>query len=104
MCSVDNYNVLEPSYIKPFNLCEAKEKYDFDNGILLCANHHKLFNKGLFTFDINHQMEIMISKKVNEKDKDFFFKQYDVLNKPLNLSLSENNKYMKYHIDHIFNK
>lgn len=45
------------SHIKPWSECETyDEAIECENGILLCPNHDKLFDKGYITFDENGQI------------------------------------------------
>lgn len=69
-----------------------------NNGLLLCANHDKLFDKGLISFDENGN--IIISSKLSNMDKILSNIQND--NK-IELDYNMNN-YMKYHRRYIFKK
>jgi putative restriction endonuclease len=52
ICCIDRPELLQACHIKPFSQCSNQiEQVDSNNGITLCANHHKLFDRGLFTFD-----------------------------------------------------
>lgn len=48
-CGVSFENLLQAAHLKPWGLCSAAERMDPANGLLLCANHHLLFDRGLVT-------------------------------------------------------
>ncbi len=96
LCGVSNTNLLIASHIKPWSEAEAEEKLDFDNGLLLCPNHDKLFDQGYISFNDNGK--IMISEELDEMNRLFVN-----VNDNMKLSLNRGNiKYMKYHREHIF--
>lgn len=67
MCGIKNKELLIGSHIKPAAESDAAEKADFNNGLLLCCNHDKLFDRYLITFNfIDGQIEI--SKTISEED------------------------------------
>jgi putative restriction endonuclease len=47
ICKMNHEVVLEACHIVPWNVSSQEQRLDVRNGILLCANHHKLFDKGL---------------------------------------------------------
>jgi len=51
ICKKDLAEILIASHIKPSCDCNVEEKIDENNGLLLCANHDKLFDKHLISFD-----------------------------------------------------
>lgn len=52
LCEIRNRELLVASHIKAYAACDTiKEKIDNNNGFLLCANHDKLFDRFLITFD-----------------------------------------------------
>lgn len=67
VCNLENRELLIGSHIKPSSECNALQKADSNNGLLLCANHDKLFDRHLITFD-PFDGNIMISKKIIETD------------------------------------
>lgn len=96
LCGVSSEDFLIASHIKPWSVSEADEKLDFDNGLLLCPNHDKLFDSGYLTFDNNGS--IMISKNLGEVDKVFLN-----VNEEMKIYMNEKTKkYMKYHREHIY--
>ncbi|MEG0992024.1 MAG: HNH endonuclease signature motif containing protein [Malacoplasma sp.] len=100
ICCIDNYIVLEACHIKPYAVCDNDEKYDLNNGLTLCRNHHKLFDSGSFAFSEN--LKILISRHF-DSDEDLYFRQYEncwnLINKKLNIE-----KYRQHHYMHIFEK
>ncbi len=67
MCGLENKELLVGSHIKPASESDAGEKADFNNGLLLCCNHDKLFDRYLITFNfLDGQIEI--SKTISEDD------------------------------------
>lgn len=96
MCGLDIKSILVASHIKPWAVSDEHEKQDKDNGILLCANHDALFDKGYITFE--ESGDLKVSRTINKLD-------YNKLNIADSLSLKINanqNMYMKYHRQNIF--
>ena len=48
--------VLEACHILPWSQCTETERLDIRNGVLLNSNHHRLFDRGIITFDLNLKM------------------------------------------------
>ena len=67
MCGVTNKELLIGSHIKPASESNAIEKADFNNGLLLCCNHDKLFDRYLITFNFMDG-QIEISKSLSNED------------------------------------
>jgi hypothetical protein len=98
LCGVSNKNLLIASHIKPWSESSTEEKLDFNNGLILCPNHDKLFDMGYISF--NDEGEIIISKELNDVDKEF-------MNISSKMKVELNNKsreYMSYHRKHIFHE
>ena len=55
---VDNKKLLIASHIKPWAICNNKERLSVDNGLLLTPTYDKLFDIGLITFDTNSRMRV----------------------------------------------
>lgn len=102
ICCIQNTKILEACHIKPYKDSDYMEKYDQNNGITLCSNHHRLFDNGLFTFDKN--WNIKISKNLSEYDDNLFFRQYDNCHKQTLLKFPSTNNYTKFHHNNIFMK
>lgn len=99
ICGLEIESLLVASHIKPWSKANDYEKQDDNNGLLLCANHDALFDKGYISFDENGS--IVISSKINKEN-------YDKLNIDINNNVSFRNEkqkqYMKYHARNIFIK
>jgi hypothetical protein len=96
LCKVSNPQFLIASHIKPWSVSETEEKLDADNGLLMCPNHDRLFDKGWITFDDDGK--IIISKLICSSDRVFLNVQEN-----MRIELCEGNrKYMAYHRKHIF--
>lgn len=99
ICGIENESLLIASHIKPWSECEKEEKTDYQsNGLLLCPQHDKLFDKGYISFTDNGK--IRISDLLNKKE-------YNLVNIEaefyLNIELNNQMKiYMKYHRDKKF--
>lgn len=67
VCGIENHKLLKASHIKPWNKCSGKEdRLDVNNGLLLCAQHDALFDKGLISFDEDGR--ILITKYLSDSD------------------------------------
>ncbi|MER2126824.1 HNH endonuclease [Solibacillus sp.] len=66
ICGIDVPELLVASHIKPWIISDDNEKIDLNNGLLLCANHDKLFDRKLITF--NQNGSLLISPKINRKE------------------------------------
>ena len=69
LCGIENEILLIASHIQDASKSNIHEKADNNNGLLLCAQHDKLFDSGLISFDFQTG-KIMISKLLNEKDRE----------------------------------
>ena len=96
MCQISTNGLLVASHIKPHAKCEIDEEFDIQNGLLLCALHDTLFDKGYITLAEN---KILYSSSLAEDE--MFIKK--TITKHLKLN-EENNKYMKYHNKNVFKK
>ncbi len=69
MCDITNTEMLIGSHIKRDAECDTiDEKIDVNNGFLLCANHDKLFDRYLISFDA-FTGKIMISSQLTDSEK-----------------------------------
>ena len=98
LCGLKNHEILIASHSKPFPESENDEAINFYNGLLLCPNHDKLYDKGLISF--NDDGNILISSELSKTDK-------NILNlnslKPLELE-PEHIEFIQWHRDNIFRK
>lgn len=68
LCGIENETLLIASHIQDASKSNIHEKADNNNGLLLCAQHDKLFDSGLISFDFQTG-KIMISKLLSENDR-----------------------------------
>lgn len=99
ICSLDMMDLLVASHIKPWSKSDDYEKQDQNNGLLLCANHDSLFDKGYITLDNNGNL--LISSKI---DKDNYKRLNIEDNVCVKLENKNQKKYLKYHRENIFMK
>ncbi|MED2844423.1 HNH endonuclease [Bacillus toyonensis] len=64
ICGINETSLLIASHIKPWKDSSNFERMDQNNGILLCPNHDKLFDKGYITF--SDQGKLLISSLLSE--------------------------------------
>lgn len=88
--------VCEASHIYPFCLCSPEQQYDINNGILLNANLHKLFDK--FAISIHPDDHIFIVSKHILHDSSYSFASIYQNKYIPNLS-QETSIYLKYHYE-----
>jgi len=69
ICGVEGENLLIASHIKAWKDCEKGEHLDENNGLLLCPNHDKVFDKHLITFD--ESGKILISQSISKNNRLF---------------------------------
>lgn len=70
LCDKDISEVLVASHIKPAAKSNVYEKADYENGLLLCANHDKLFDQHLISFDFNTG-KLLFRKNLEDKLQDY---------------------------------
>ena len=96
LCGADNVELLISSHIKPWSESSSTERTDVNNGLLLCPNHDRLFDKGYISFDANGQ--ILISTLLDEHNRIFMN-----VNTDMSIDMSDQTKsYMEYHRLHCF--
>lgn len=91
ICGLDIPSLLIASHCKPWSQSDNYERLDVNNGLLLCANHDGVFDKGLISFDKDGQ--IVISSKVERKN-------YQLLNldQQIKINITLNQKaYLEWH-------
>lgn len=95
LCDVDDESLLAASHIKPWAKSSHAEKVDVNNGLLLCPNHDKLFDRGYISFD--NGGHIVIS---DELSKNCAISMN--IKKDMQIELSNDNiKYMEYHRNNV---
>lgn len=95
VCGVDIKELLIASHIKEYAYCENNEHIDLANGLLLCPNHDKLFDRHLISF--NSDGRIMLSESINTNN-------YEQLNINKDITIDKDlfkEEYMSYHREKI---
>lgn len=98
MCRISIEELLEACHIKPFCDCNEDEKKDLNNIIILCKNHHKLFDSHIITIDENYKMHVSSNIKKKTDADNYLFNLIDnvPINLPKELKYYPNKKYIKY--------
>ncbi len=96
ICCEQTPELLQACHIKPYCDCKENiERYNIDNGITLCANHHILFDKHKFTF--NSDWTIKISNHSNSSDMYMKIKEFEKCYELLKYSKTSNvNEFLEY--------
>ena len=104
ICCLETPELLEAAHIKPFSKCtNDNERYSSDNGILLCKNHHKLFDEGYFTFTKDWKVVISNEYKENyEVDNNLLFKTFERCYEKELFNFPNNNEYTEFHNKYIY--
>jgi putative restriction endonuclease len=95
LCDIGQSELLVASHIKPWDIASDIERLDVNNGLLLCANHDKLFDRGLISFEGE---QIVISASISNQS-------YADLNISLDLVIEmgpATKEYMKWHCENVF--
>ncbi len=96
LCNVTQKDFLIASHIKPWKDSDENERLDIDNGLLLCPNHDKAFDRGYISFDDNGL--IIISDELDDTNRVFLNLRQD-----MSIKLTDGNReYVKYHRKNIF--
>ena len=95
ICGLKTEKLLIGSHIKPSADCNVHEKADTQNGLLLCANHDKLFDRYLISFNPQNG-EIVINEK-QIKDEYPFLKLDVNFILPECLLTDKRKKYLEIH-------
>ena len=92
---------LEAAHIKPWTKADGEEKIDGFNGILLTPNCHKLFDRGMISFD--DEGKLLKSSGMNSLEYEKLFKEDPNIGR----SAIKNNKtkiYLEWHRNFVFEK
>ena len=57
MCELTFEEALEAAHILPWSKCDKGERADIQNGLLLCATHHRLFDNGWIDVSEKYQIK-----------------------------------------------
>lgn len=103
MCDVSNKELLMASHIKRDSECKTiDEKIDNNNGFLLCANHDKLFDRFLISFE-GFTGKILISSKLTDREKEICLLDPEYV-LPADLLTSERQLYLILHNSKFYKK
>lgn len=98
LCGVKSTALLLASHIKPWKDSNEDEKGDENNGLLLCPNHDKLFDRGLISF--NDDGTILISGQLSNTDQILMNVRSDMtIHVDVNMK-----KYLAFHRENCFKK
>lgn len=56
-CDFSFREALDAAHILPWSICSPAERMDVRNGILLCANHHRMFDSGWIAITEDYHIE-----------------------------------------------
>lgn len=98
VCGLNEPAFLVASHIKPWRACSHIERLDPFNGLLLCPNHDKLFDKGYITF--SNDGKIFISHLLSKDARNKMHISDDILITIPN----EMDDYLKWHRENCFKK
>ena len=97
LCGVENKGLLTASHIKPWSIAAPEERTDVNNGLLLCPNHDRAFDRGFISF--GEDGNILVSGGLSSKDR-----LYLNINEQMCITVTlKNQGYIAYHRNHIFN-
>lgn len=98
LCAVSNPQLLLASHIKPWKDSDGYERTATSNGLLLCPNHDKLFDRGLLSF--KDDGTILISATLSKTDRMFMN-----VNDSMKIEIEpEMKKYLAFHRENCFKK
>lgn len=94
---IDDIRLLVASHIKPWSVCNQREKTDEENGLMLSPLFDKLFDRGFITFDDDGDIEISDwLSPANQERIDFSYKKED-----LHLT-AKRKSFLEYHRNNVF--
>lgn len=103
LCDIENKDMLIAGHIKRDSVCDTvDEKIDTENGFLLCANHDKLFDKYLISFDAITG-KIMISNNLTNAEKRICLLDPNYV-LPQEMLTPERQTYLIWHNSEFYNK
>ena len=92
---------LEAAHIKPWTKSEFEEKIDGFNGMLLTPNCHKLFDRGMITFD--DEGKLIKSNEMNLTEYDKLFIEEASIDRSAIIH-TKTKEYLKWHREFVFEK
>lgn len=70
VCGLSFENLLQAAHIKPWKKADDSEKISINNGILLCSNHHALYDKNLMQIKDDYTIDFDETKIFINTDTD----------------------------------
>ncbi|MBV1913890.1 MAG: HNH endonuclease [Pseudomonadales bacterium] len=77
ICELSYKEALEAAHILPWTRCSVSERISPCNGILLCSNHHHLFDSGLIRISVDYEISISNNKSRATKTDNSSVSVYD---------------------------
>jgi len=98
-CGVSFKSILQAAHILPWNLCNDSQKLDIRNGLLLCANHHCLFDTGTLIIDTSYTIQLNRRVLVKTDIDELIVSSLNnrTITLPRNKGLYPNIEYLKSH-------
>ena len=92
-CGTSFQNVLDACHIIPYSNSDSRQRLEISNGILLCSNHHKLFDCGQITINQDYTINYFNTQK-NEREYSKYdrFMTIDINGKMINTPENNNHK------------
>lgn len=98
VCAFPIVDALDAAHLKPWSACNRRERLEPANGLLLCRNHHALFDAGLFTVAADGQVRVNRARPradaISELDG-------IMLSHPASPSNGPGTEYLRWHRKHI---
>lgn len=98
ICEINLAPLLKASHSKPWKDSNSIERLDPYNGLLLCAHHDALYDKGFITVDRNGLVNI---SPLLKKDNHNIYSLFE--GKEINI-FEENKNYFSWHKSYVFRK
>lgn len=98
LCKINIPELLRASHAKPWRDCNHQERVDPYNGLLLCAHHDALFDRGFISFNTNGKL--LISNELLYAQPSIY-----AIHTDNHIQLYEQNfKYLLWHEAYVFKK
>lgn len=98
ICGINLSSILKASHAKPWKDCNDYERLDPYNGLLLCAHHDALYDRGFITVD--KEGNVLIASILDENSHNI---RFDNEEKQISI-FEENKKYFQWHKSYVFKK
>lgn len=98
-CNTSLKSILQAAHIISWNSSNDKQKLDVRNGLLLCANHHYLYDNGIILVDELYKIQINKKVKINtDSDRTIISSLINLKIKlPIDETLNPNTDFLKLH-------